>query len=112
MVVLAGWMRTGCRADPFRPVSSTSPGAARTFPAPIIQRAFAAYRRGEIDHTGVMVHPPDPAVDAGPVVASVPFGRAIPSRPEARIPCNELLRRLRELLCGVPAVGPAPAIRG
>jgi len=81
-----------------------------------IQRAFAAYRRGEIDHTGVMVHlVPDPAVDAGPVVAQ----RAVPIWPgdtvdalEARIHAVEhelLVAALRELLCGVPAAGGGPA---
>jgi len=34
-----------------------------------IEEAYAAYQRGEIEHTGVMVHlVPDPGVDVGPVV--------------------------------------------
>jgi folate-dependent phosphoribosylglycinamide formyltransferase PurN len=35
-----------------------------------IQRAYEAFQRGEIDHTGVMVHWVVPEVDAGPVLAS------------------------------------------
>ena len=34
-----------------------------------IQRAYEAYQRGEIDHTGCMVHLTIPEVDAGPVIA-------------------------------------------
>ncbi|MEA3375299.1 MAG: formyltransferase family protein [Chloroflexota bacterium] len=40
---------------------------------------YEAYRRGEIDHTGVMVHlVPDEAVDACPVVAQ----DVVPIHPE------------------------------
>jgi phosphoribosylglycinamide formyltransferase-1 len=36
-----------------------------------IERAYDAYQRGEIDHTGVMVHlVPDEGVDNGPVLAT------------------------------------------
>ena len=35
-----------------------------------IERAYRAYQRGEIDHSGVMVHfVPDEGVDDGPVLA-------------------------------------------
>jgi folate-dependent phosphoribosylglycinamide formyltransferase PurN len=35
-----------------------------------IERAFDAYRRGEIKHTGVMIHlVPDEGVDNGPVLS-------------------------------------------
>jgi phosphoribosylglycinamide formyltransferase-1 len=36
-----------------------------------IERAFEAYQRGKIEHTGVMVHlVPDEGVDNGPVLAT------------------------------------------
>jgi folate-dependent phosphoribosylglycinamide formyltransferase PurN len=40
-----------------------------------IQRAYEAYQRGEIEHTGCMVHFTIPEVDAGPVIvkAEVPI---------------------------------------
>jgi folate-dependent phosphoribosylglycinamide formyltransferase PurN len=40
-----------------------------------IQRAHEAYQRGEIDHTGIMVHWAVPEVDAGAVIctADVPI---------------------------------------
>ncbi len=36
-----------------------------------IARAYEAYQRGEIQHTGCMVHLTIPEVDAGPVIAQV-----------------------------------------
>ena len=46
------------------------PALPGTFPGTHgIERTYEAYQRGEIEHTGVMVHlVPDEAVDAGPVV--------------------------------------------
>jgi folate-dependent phosphoribosylglycinamide formyltransferase PurN len=40
-----------------------------------IQRAYEAFQRGEIEHTGVMVHWVVPEIDAGPVIttANVPI---------------------------------------
>ena len=73
-VVLAGWMHVlssaFLRHFPNR-VVNLHPALAGTFPGThAIERAYRAYRQGEIDHTGVMVHlVPDEAVDAGPVVA-------------------------------------------
>ena len=75
-VVQAGWMHiftdAFIRAFPNR-IVNLHPALSGTFPgARGIADAFDAYRRGEIDHTGVMVHlVPDEAVDAGPVVAQV-----------------------------------------
>ena len=72
-VVLAGWMHVLSRAFlshfPSR-VINLHPALPGTFPGTHgIDRAFEAYKRGEIDRTGVMVHlVPDEAVDAGPVV--------------------------------------------
>lgn len=74
LVVLAGWMHV------------LSPAFLERFPGRVlnlhpalpgqfagthaIQRAYEAFQRGEIDHTGVMVHWVVPEVDAGPVLAS------------------------------------------
>lgn len=79
-VVLAGWMRLLSNEFlgrfPGR-VVNLHPALPGTFPGTeAIARAFEAYRRGEIEHTGVMVHlVPDEEVDAGPVLAqeSVPI---------------------------------------
>ncbi len=73
-VVLAGWMHV-LSADFLgrfaNQVVNLHPALPGSFPGThAIQRAFQAYQRGEIAHTGVMVHlVPDEAVDAGPVVA-------------------------------------------
>src|SRR5512141_2441629 len=74
-VVLAGWMRLlssaflSCFPDR---VINLHPALPGTFPGThAIERAFEAYQRGEIDHTGVMVHlVPDEGVDNGPVLAT------------------------------------------
>jgi formyltetrahydrofolate-dependent phosphoribosylglycinamide formyltransferase len=73
-VVLAGWMRVLSSAflDRFpQRVVNLHPALPGTFPGThAIDRAYAAYRAGEIDRTGVMVHlVPDEGVDDGPVLA-------------------------------------------
>ena len=74
-IVLAGWMRILSSAFlsnfPNR-VINLHPALPGMFPGThAIQRAFEAYQRGEIDHTGVMVHlVPDEGVDNGPVLAT------------------------------------------
>ena len=73
-VVLAGWMRVLSAAFleqfPGR-VVNLHPALPGMFPGThAIQRAHEAFQRGEIEHTGVMVHQvPDEGVDVGPVLA-------------------------------------------
>ncbi len=74
-IVLAGWMRilssSFLASFPNR-VINLHPALPDTFPGThAIERAYEAYQRGEIDHTGVMVHlVPDEGVDNGPVLAT------------------------------------------
>ncbi len=73
-IVLAGWLRLlsleflGRFAGRVVNIHPALPG---TFPGlDAIERAFAAWQRGEIDHSGVMIHlVPDEGVDSGPVLA-------------------------------------------
>ena len=114
-VVQAGWMHIFTNAFiqvfPDR-IVNLHPALPGMFPgAHGITEAYAAYQRGKIDHTGVMVHlVPDEAVDAGPVVAQ----EAIPILPgdtledlETRIHAVEhrlLVFALRQLLESGPSV--------
>lgn len=72
-VILAGWMRLltmeFLKHFPMR-VINLHPALPGAFPGThAIERAFQAFQRGEIDHTGVMVHfVPDEGVDDGPVI--------------------------------------------
>ncbi len=73
-VVLAGWMRVLSSAFLSRfpdRVVNLHPALPGTFPGTqAIERAHAAFQRGEITYTGLMVHlVPDEGVDAGPVLA-------------------------------------------
>jgi phosphoribosylglycinamide formyltransferase-1 len=73
-MVLAGWMRVLSSAflDRFpQRVVNLHPALPGTFPGThAIERAYTAYRAGEITHTGVMVHlVPDEDIDVGPVLA-------------------------------------------
>ncbi len=74
-IVLAGWMRILSSSFlSFFPnkVINLHPALPDTFPGThAIERAFETYQRGEIKHTGVMVHlVPDEGVDNGPVLAT------------------------------------------
>jgi formyltetrahydrofolate-dependent phosphoribosylglycinamide formyltransferase len=80
-IVLAGWMHIFSNAfvDRFPGrVVNLHPALPGRFPgAHAIEDALAAFRRGEIDGTGIMVHlVPDERVDEGPVLAT----RALPIR--------------------------------
>lgn len=79
-IVLAGWMRilTSAFLDRFpNKVINLHPALPGAFPGiHAIERAYEAWQKGEIDHTGVMVHlVPDEGVDDGPVLATqeIPF---------------------------------------
>ncbi len=83
LVCLAGWMHVFTMAFlkhyPWR-VINIHPALPGMFPGThAIERAYEAYRRGEITHTGVMVHyAPDEGVDVGPVIVQ----REVPIYPE------------------------------
>jgi formyltetrahydrofolate-dependent phosphoribosylglycinamide formyltransferase len=82
LVVLVGWMHvlSGAFLQRFpKQVINLHPALPGTFPGTeAIARAFAAYQRGEITHSGCMVHYAIPEVDAGPVVAQM----VVPITPE------------------------------
>lgn len=72
-VLLLGWMRllSGAFLGQFTgKVVNLHPALPGTFPGThAIERAFAAFRRGEIGKSGVMLHlVPDEGVDSGPVL--------------------------------------------
>ena len=109
-IVQAGWMHVFSNAFlehfPSR-VVNLHPALPGTFPGTHgIERAYEAYHKGEIGHTGVMVHlVPDEGVDVGPVVVQ----EIVPINPqdslddlEARIHATEhrlFVQALHELLC-------------
>ena len=74
-VILAGWMRilsmNFLRHFPNRVVNLHPALPGQFAGTHAIERAFEAFQRGEIDHTGIMVHlVPDEGVDDGPVLAT------------------------------------------
>jgi formyltetrahydrofolate-dependent phosphoribosylglycinamide formyltransferase len=96
LVVLAGWMRI-LSSDflscfPNR-VINLHPALPGTFPGThAIERAFEAYQRGDIDHTGTMVHlVPDEGVDNGPVLGT----EIVPIHPEDTV--ESLEARVHEM---------------
>jgi formyltetrahydrofolate-dependent phosphoribosylglycinamide formyltransferase len=109
-IVQAGWMHlfsmAFLRHYPNR-VINLHPALPGTFPGMHgIEEAWEAYQKGEIEHTGVMIHlVPDEEVDEGPVVAQeiVPIyaGDSL-EKLEARVHAVEhrlLVETLRRLLC-------------
>jgi formyltetrahydrofolate-dependent phosphoribosylglycinamide formyltransferase len=81
LIILAGWMHVLSPAflSRFpRRVINLHPALPGMFAGTeAIRRAFDAYQRGEITHTGCMVHYAVPEVDAGPVLAQA----EVPIRP-------------------------------
>lgn len=72
-IILAGWMHilTSSFLNHFQNrVINLHPALPNMFPGThAIERAFVSYQRGEIEHTGVMIHlVPDEGVDNGPVL--------------------------------------------
>lgn len=110
-VVMAGWMHVLSDAFlnhfPSR-VINLHPALPGAFPGTdAIERAHAAFQRGEIEQTGVMVHlVPDEAVDAGPVVMkeTVPLrrGESLEELEERihRLEHRLLVAAVYQLLCG------------
>lgn len=82
LIVLAGWMHILSAAflNQFsNRVINLHPALPGHFDGvQAIERAFAAYQRGAIEHSGCMVHLAIPEVDAGPVVAQA----IVPIRPD------------------------------
>ncbi|MBK9751239.1 MAG: hypothetical protein IPO91_31335 [Chloroflexi bacterium] len=76
LIVLAGWMHILSPAFLNRfphKVINLHPALPGAFPGvDAIQRAYAAYQRGAINQTGIMVHYVIPEVDAGAVIAQAP----------------------------------------
>ncbi len=74
-VILAGWMKilSSSFLSSFpNHVINLHPALPDTFPGThAIERAYEAWQRGQIKHTGIMVHlVPDEGVDNGPVLAT------------------------------------------
>lgn len=77
LVVLAGWMRIlGGAVGGAVPIMNLHPALPGAFAGVgAIDRAFDAWRAGDIEESGVMVHwVPDEGVDVGPVIAVVTVG--------------------------------------
>ena len=74
LMILAGWMHVLSPAflDRFPGrVLNLHPALPGQFAGThAIQRAYEAFQRGEIEHTGIMVHWVIPEIDAGPVIAT------------------------------------------
>ncbi|MCG3209177.1 MAG: Phosphoribosylglycinamide formyltransferase [Anaerolineae bacterium] len=110
-VILAGWMHllsmNFLRYFPGR-VVNLHPALPGQFPGThAIERAFEAFRQGDIEQTGIMVHVvPDEGVDDGPVLAT----EIVPIEPddtlealEQRIHATEhrlLVETVRRLISG------------
>ena len=74
LLILAGWMHVLSPAFlDFFPgrVLNLHPALPGQFAGThAIQRAYEAFQRGEIEHTGIMIHWVIPEIDAGPVIAT------------------------------------------
>jgi len=81
LIVLAGWMHvfgTAFLRHFERRIVNLHPALPGAFSGlHAIERAYAAYQRGEIAHSGCMIHYVIPEVDAGEVIAQA----AVPIEP-------------------------------
>jgi len=73
LIIMAGWMHILCMDFLMHycgRVLNLHPALPGTYPGMHgIKEAYEAFQRGEIDHTGVMIHRvPDEGVDVGPVI--------------------------------------------
>jgi len=116
LIVLAGWMHVFSPAFlQYFPeqVINLHPALPGTFPGlHAIERAYDAYGRGEITHSGCMIHYVIPEVDAGRVIAQA----VVPIEPddpleafEARMHATEhrlIVEALRKLCCDESAIDP------
>lgn len=94
LIVCAGWMRILSPAFVRRfagKIINLHPALPGMFPGTrSIEAAFQAFQRGEIRHTGVMVHYVDEGVDTGPVIAT----RDVPIYPTDTL--QDLEQRMHE----------------
>ncbi|BCX02136.1 MAG: phosphoribosylglycinamide formyltransferase [Candidatus Roseilinea sp.] len=94
LIVCAGWMRILSPAFVRRfagKIINLHPALPGMFPGTrSIEAAFQAFQRGEIRHTGVMVHYVDEGVDTGPVIAT----RDVPIYPTDTL--KDLEQRMHE----------------
>ncbi len=77
LIILAGWMRLLAMSflEHFpEMVINLHPAMPGKFPGTdAIERAYEAFKRGEINYTGVMVHfVPDEGMDNGPIISIAP----------------------------------------
>ncbi len=105
LIVLAGWMHILSPAflDHFpKRVINLHPALPGQFAGThAIERAFDAYQRGEITHSGCMVHYTVPEVDAGPVIAQT----EVPILPDDTVDTFEERMHAAEHRLIVEAVG-------
>ena len=105
LIVLAGWMRilTPAFLDEFPgQIINLHPALPGQFVGThAIERAYEAYRRGEITESGCMVHYVAPEVDAGPVVAAA----VVPLYPDDSLADFEARMHAAEHRLIVTAVG-------
>ncbi len=105
LVVLAGWMHVlspGFIERFAGRLINLHPALPGTFAGThAIERAYAAYQQGEIEHSGVMVHHVVAEVDAGPVIDSA----VVPLWPDDSLDDFEERMHAHERIVLVRAIG-------